>query len=101
MEDLIKDVARSLGYSMIKKEQLDIVTAFLLGRDVFAVLPIEFGKSLCYAVLPGSFNLLEENNHLSHFLLALKTSTPQNKQAISCPNTTWVYCLASKAGFMK
>ena len=32
--------AGDLGYSSLKEEQLKVVTAFLEGRDVFAVLPM-------------------------------------------------------------
>ena len=34
-----------LGYDKLKKEQ-DVVTAFVSGRDVFAILPIACGKTL-------------------------------------------------------
>ena len=34
-----------LGYSSLKEEQLKVVTAFLEGRDVFAVLPTGYEKS--------------------------------------------------------
>ena len=44
----------------MKEEQLEVVVAFLSGSDVFAVLPTGFGKSLCYACLHFSFELLGE-----------------------------------------
>ena len=39
---------------------LEVVTSFLRGRDVFAVLPTGFGKSLCYACLPAAFDKILE-----------------------------------------
>ena len=48
--------ALSLGYCSLKKEQRNIILDFILGNDVFAVLPTGFGKSLCYACLPGIFD---------------------------------------------
>jgi len=41
-----------LGYSSLKEEQLEVVTAFLEGHDVFAVLPTGYRKSLCFGCLP-------------------------------------------------
>ena len=49
--------ALSLGYSL-KKEQLDVIVKYAMGRDVFAVLPTGYGKSLCYQCLPYVFNKL-------------------------------------------
>ena len=40
--------ALSFGYSSLKKEQKDFISDFILGNDVFPVLPTGFGKSLCY-----------------------------------------------------
>ena len=47
--------AKALGFD-IKQEQLEVVVKFAMGRDVFAVLPTYFGKTLCYQCLPGVFN---------------------------------------------
>ena len=47
--------AKALGFD-IKQEQLEVVVKFAMGRDVFAVLPTGFGKTLCYQCLPGVFN---------------------------------------------
>ncbi len=47
---LLKGAAVKLGYPLgLKKEQLDVVVAFMSGKDVFAVLTTGYGKSLCYA----------------------------------------------------
>ena len=50
--------ADTLGCSELKQEQMQVVTAVLQGRDVFAVLPTGYGKTLCYAVLPAAFDAL-------------------------------------------
>ena len=51
-------VASSLGYTSLKDEQLKVLSSFIAGNDVFAALPTGYGKSLCYACLPGVFDLL-------------------------------------------
>ena len=53
-----KAVGISLGYQILKEEQLEVMVRFIRGEDVFAVLPTGFGKSLCYACLPGVFDAL-------------------------------------------
>ena len=50
-----KSVLR-LGYDKLKREQENVVTAFVSGRDVFSILPTGFGKTLCYACLPLIFD---------------------------------------------
>ena len=55
MEDLraaAQNAALKLGYSGLKHLQMDVVIGLATGRDVFAVLPTGYGKSLWYACLP-------------------------------------------------
>ena len=40
-------VAKQLGYPEMKDLQVKVVVDFVCGRDVFAVLPTGYGKSLC------------------------------------------------------
>jgi len=42
----------------VKDEQLQVVTNVVSEKDVFAVLPTSYDKSLCFALLPGMFNRL-------------------------------------------
>ena len=43
---------RTLGYDRLKEEQLRVVSNVIRQKDVFAVLPTGYGKSLCFACLP-------------------------------------------------
>ena len=62
MEAVVREVASSMGFT-IKNEQLKVVKQFLNGNDVFVIFPTGFGKSLCFAVLPGVFNRLRCTEH--------------------------------------
>ena len=57
---LIREVAVSLGYSSLKEEQKKVLRAFVEGKDVFVSLPLVYGKSLCYVLLPLIFDKLRE-----------------------------------------
>ena len=46
---VIEDIDRAL---ILKKEQRTAIKAFVDGKDVFAVLPTGFGKSLIYQLAP-------------------------------------------------
>ena len=50
--------AKELSYQDLKLDQMKVVEAFVKGRDVFAVLPTGYGKSLCYGCLPMVFDKL-------------------------------------------
>ena len=53
---IIRRAAEELGYPSLKPEQLKVIQSFVNGRDVFAVLPTGFWKSLCYTCLPFTFD---------------------------------------------
>ena len=66
LSDLVDIAVRRLGYDAVKEEQKKIVESFVSGKDIFAVMPTGYGKSLCYACLPIVFDLLlgrETANH--------------------------------------
>ena len=49
---------RQLEYDTLKSLQLEVIMSFFAGRDVFAILPTGYGKSLCYALLQLLFDRL-------------------------------------------
>ena len=57
-KSVILNCIQTLGYSELKTEQLKVIMEFLRGRDVFAILPTGFGKTLCYVCLPLIFDKL-------------------------------------------
>ena len=63
MATLITEAARQaalkLGYPSLREHQLEAITSFVQGSDVFVVLPTGYGKSLCFACLPLVFDQLE------------------------------------------
>ena len=56
--EAVHSCALQLGYPSVRTHQLNVICKFLEGRDVFAVLPTGYGKSLCYALLPLVFDSL-------------------------------------------
>ena len=68
----IREAAEELGYCDMKPEQLQVVLKFVKGRDVFAVLPTGFGKSLCYACLPLAFDSILKNER-GHSIVVVVT----------------------------
>lgn len=58
IEVALSSVAFGMGYSSVKEKQKEVVVNFVSGKDVFATLPTGYGKSLCFACLPGVFDKL-------------------------------------------
>ena len=65
-----------LGYSSMKPEQVEVAVALIEGRDVFAILPTSFGKSLCYACLPVAFDKCQKKERAGLFHCVLAYCAP-------------------------
>ena len=74
-------VTRSLGYSALKPEELRVIKSFVFGKDIFAVLPTGFGKSLCYVCLPAILG-----TRLKRFYIARASSASDAASAIAYYN---------------
>ena len=62
IKGVIDRVVKNLGYNEVKELQFKVMLEILNGRDVFAVLPTGYGKSLCYGCLP----LVKSHPHPAH-----------------------------------
>ena len=62
---IASEAGRRLGYQSMKPEQVDVVCKILQGREVFAIMPTGFGRSLRYTCLPSAFDILlkQESGH--------------------------------------
>ena len=67
----------------LKDLQMDVLVSFVTGNDVFAVLPTGFGKSLCYACLPGMFDHLLQPEEPSIVIVVTPLTAIMEDQASS------------------
>ena len=58
VRDAIVSAGKELGYARLKDKQMEAVTTFMQGKDVFVSLQTGYGKSVIYAVLPLVFDRL-------------------------------------------
>ena len=57
MEEKIQNSALQLGYIALKPKQLEVVTQFVKGKDVFVVLLTGYRKTLCLVFFLLCFHL--------------------------------------------
>ena len=53
------------GFTELLSERKEVITAFVEGQKVFVSLPTGFGKTLCIAALPGTFDHLRGDEQRS------------------------------------
>ena len=73
MEEIIKSSVQKLGYSALKAEQLKVVSQFVSGKDVFAVSPTGYGKSLFFAILPFVFDATQASQDHNEAIVIVVT----------------------------
>ena len=84
MKTVMDSVWRRLGYSHLRREQEEAVTAFVGGNDVFVALPTGSGKSLCFAILPWLFNELHPQREGNSILIVVSPLLALMKDEVSC-----------------
>ena len=52
LSKLISDAGNELGFDNLKDKQVEVITSFVNGNNVFAYLPTGYGKSICYMIMP-------------------------------------------------
>lgn len=67
----LKVVATRLGYPELKKEQREAVLSFVQGKDVFVSLPMGYGKSLCYGMIPLVVDEMKAHKEPSSIVLVV------------------------------
>ena len=55
---ICQQAAHKIGYSELKRQQLDAMVKLVSGKDVYVVLPMGFVKSLIYTTLPWVYDSL-------------------------------------------
>ena len=56
---IVRRAAASIGYLRLNLDQEQAIIADVRGRGVFISLPMGFGKSLCFGLLPQVFDTLK------------------------------------------
>ena len=73
LKGIVSAAVCSLGYDSLRSGQE--IASFLCQRDVFVSLPTRYGKSLCYAALPGAFDLLLGRRPSTHCCFAFHVTS--------------------------
>ena len=76
--------ARALHYCELREKQAEVLEKFVSGHDVFVVLPTGYGKSLCYACLPGTFDLFFNKTEPSIVMVVSPLVAIMNDQVNLC-----------------
>ena len=70
-DKILSATAAKLGFNSLREKQVETVTAFAQGNDVFVSLPTGSGKSLCFYILPWLFDGWRKNPEPSCIIIVL------------------------------
>ena len=84
LERVCVEAAKAIGFDTLKDHQLQVITGFVGGRDVFGALPTGYGKSLCFTLLPSIFNLLLGRDDSVVIIITPLTSIIHDQVSVSC-----------------
>ena len=76
--------AKFLGYNGLKEDQKAVLIDLVKNRDVFAILPAGYGKSLCYTSLPLIYDKLFHEE--PSVVIASCYATDSNYEGAGCVN---------------
>ena len=79
---LAAGAAKALGYEL-REQQSKVAERFTSGRDVFVSLPTGSGKTLCYSVLPGTFDRLRETSSPSSIIIVVSPLSALMRDQVS------------------
>lgn len=80
--DAIVWAGSQLGYEL-RARQKEVVLNFVKGRDVFVSLPTGSGKSLCYSVLPWTYDCLRCRSKPSSIIIVVSPLVALMKDQVS------------------
>ena len=78
----VSEAAKALGYEL-REQQSKVAESFTSGRDVFVSLPTGSGKTLCYSVLPGTFDRLRETSSPSSIIIVVSPLSALMRDQVS------------------
>ena len=82
VEQAATAAANSLGFTQLKELQIGVIVPFVVGRDVFGILPTGYGKSLCYQCLPFIFDSLQSNTSTASIIVVVTPLTAIMKDQV-------------------
>lgn len=84
LRQVIQDVAVSVKLPFqLNPEQIESISEFALGKDVFVSLPTGYGKTLCYTLLPRVFDNLRSVENSSIILVVSPLIALMEEQVMS------------------
>ena len=88
----INDAYTSLGYKSPTEDQTRVVFDFIVGIDLFVILPTGSGKWLCFVSLPLVFDRLGKEEGLSSIILVVSPLISLMKDQVEKYNGKGVKC---------